>query len=215
MPFDFEVKKSRRKTLAIEVRAGKVIVRSPLFLGHGQILRFVQEKSDWINKKIQEMAKVSNQSADEAVKFLGEYLAIKDISGSEIVIDLENKIFYFPEAETASLKLVIKRFYLQKTQELVEQILRGLSSEFDFDSSKITYKFYKSKWGSCSGRNNLSFNGYLSSAPFEVIRYVVVHELCHLKIKNHQKEFWRKVALYDEDYKKRRKYLRENHIRII
>ena len=73
---------------------------------------------------------------------------------------------------------------------------------------KITIKQLKYAWGSCSSKNNISFNSELMYKEKDVIDYVVVHELAHLKYMNHQKDFWNLVGLFIPDYKEKRKELK-------
>ena len=68
----------------------------------------------------------------------------------------------------------------------------------------------KTRWGSCSGRGNLSFNWRLMLAPPGVLDYVVVHELCHRKEMNHSKAFWNAVEMVLPDYRTAKKWLKEN-----
>ena len=75
---------------------------------------------------------------------------------------------------------------------------------------KITIRDQKTRWGSCSGTGNLSFNFRLMLAPPRVLDYVVVHELCHLTHMNHSKDFWNMVERILPDYKEQRKWLKEN-----
>ena len=75
---------------------------------------------------------------------------------------------------------------------------------------RITIRFQKSRWGSCSGKGNLNFNCLLMKAPDEVIDYVVVHELCHRKQMNHSPRFWAEVERILPDYKERRAWLKKN-----
>ena len=74
---------------------------------------------------------------------------------------------------------------------------------------RITVRFQKTRWGSCTGKGNLSFNGLLLLAPAEVLDYVVVHELCHRLEMNHPKKFWQAVASAYPNYPAARKWLRE------
>ena len=78
------------------------------------------------------------------------------------------------------------------------------------NSIKISH--YKSKWGSCSFKGNLTFNWKIVFAPLEIIDYLVVHELCHLEHHNHSQKFWEKVGMFDKDYQINRKWLKENSI---
>lgn len=73
---------------------------------------------------------------------------------------------------------------------------------------KITIKQLKYAWGSCSSKKNISFNSELMYKEKDVIDYVVVHELAHLKYMNHQKDFWNLVGIFIPDYKEKRKELK-------
>lgn len=74
----------------------------------------------------------------------------------------------------------------------------------------ITVRFQHSRWGSCSSKGNLNFNGLLLLAPPEVLDYVVVHELCHRKELNHSPRFWAEVGRVMPDYVRHRAWLREH-----
>ncbi len=75
--------------------------------------------------------------------------------------------------------------------------------------NRIVIKEQKKRWGSCSSKGNLNFNWKLIFAPPEIIDYVVVHEMCHLKYMNHSRLFWGEVEKVLPDYKERRKWLME------
>ena len=78
------------------------------------------------------------------------------------------------------------------------------------DFGRISVRKQHSKWGSCSSQGNLSFNCLLLLAPEEVLDYVVVHELCHLREMNHSKRFWALVEELCPDWREARRWLRMN-----
>ncbi|MCQ2545908.1 MAG: M48 family metallopeptidase [Clostridia bacterium] len=75
---------------------------------------------------------------------------------------------------------------------------------------RITIRCQKSKWGSCSRKGNLNFNCLLLLAPDEVLDAIVVHELCHIKIMNHSRDFYDEVLRVHPDYRQCRKWIKTN-----
>ena len=71
--------------------------------------------------------------------------------------------------------------------------------------NKIRIKDIKYAWGSCSSNKNITINQKLISYSEDAIRYVILHELCHLKHMNHSKEFWDLVQKYMTEYKQVKK----------
>ena len=78
------------------------------------------------------------------------------------------------------------------------------------DYGRITIRNQRSRWGSCSSKENLNFNCLLMLFPDEVIDYVVVHELCHRKHMNHSVAFYAEVERVFPEYRKCQKWLKEN-----
>lgn len=77
------------------------------------------------------------------------------------------------------------------------------ASEYGFEYGRIAIKDQKRCWGSCSAKQNLNFNYKLLFLPSEIIDYIVVHELCHLRYLHHQPIFWEEVEKIMPEYKKR------------
>jgi len=78
--------------------------------------------------------------------------------------------------------------------------------------SRVSFRKARTRWGSCSGRDSISLNLYLAALPQELSDYVIVHELAHIRHKNHAKVFWSLVHRYIPDWKEKRKKLREYEI---
>lgn len=98
---------------------------------------------------------------------------------------------------------------------VISERVRHFSEIIGVDYGSITIRNQKTRWGSCSSNGNLSFNCLLMLAPPDVLDYVVVHELCHRKEMNHSKRFWDEVEKVLPDYRKQRRWLKEEGIILI
>ena len=107
----------------------------------------------------------------------------------------------------------IKRFVNQKqdwAKETITKRVAYFARLMGVSYRNITIREQKTRWGSCSSEKNLNFNWKLILAPPEVLDYVVVHELCHLKEMNHSKAFWDEVGKVMPNYETHKLWLKEN-----
>ena len=84
------------------------------------------------------------------------------------------------------------------TTRLVTRAIK-IAKDNGFDYNKIVVRNQKTRWGSCSGRNNISLNIKLIQLPEELMDYVILHELVHTRIKNHGPQFWRELDRFVGD----------------
>ncbi len=97
-----------------------------------------------------------------------------------------------------------------RAKRIIPQRVRYYADLMGVKYGRITIRMQKSRWGSCSSKGNLNFNCLLMRTPDEIIDYVVVHELCHLKEMNHSPRFWAEMEKVFPDYKDRRKWLKDH-----
>ena len=94
---------------------------------------------------------------------------------------------------------------------LIKERVALYAEKLQLFPKKVVIKDQRRRWGSCSSRTGaVNLNWRLVMAPLEVLDYVVVHELSHLKHADHSPAFWAHVAQFVPDYKARRKWLREH-----
>lgn len=96
-----------------------------------------------------------------------------------------------------------------KAKEIIPERVKYYAELMGVSYGRITIRNQKTRWGSCSSKGNLNFNCLLMLAPSEVMDYVIVHELCHLKELNHSKRFWQEVSKVMPDYEKYNLWLKE------
>ena len=104
----------------------------------------------------------------------------------------------------------LSRDELEKIKKKIESRVNAYKKAMGVTIRWITIRNQKTRWGSCSSEKNLNFNWKLILAPPEVLDYVVVHELCHLKEMNHSKAFWDEVGKVMPEYETYKLWLKEN-----
>lgn len=98
--------------------------------------------------------------------------------------------------------------YKERARVLIEAQVRKWIAVYGVTYGRVAIRDQKSRWGSCSRKGNLNFSYRLIFLPPELIEYVVVHEICHLREMNHSRRFWDLVAESVPDYRARRRELR-------
>lgn len=126
---------------------------------------------------------------------------------------IEKKINQIKEKETLNLPIFSKKeieILREKTRVLITPKAEYYAKILGVSFNKLSVKKQRSVWGSCSAKRNINFNLLLSLCPEDVINYIVVHELCHLKQLNHSIRFWAEVEKLLPDYRSARLWLKHN-----
>jgi predicted metal-dependent hydrolase len=142
----------------------------------------------------------------DTLLFLGENYNVELFEGKDIL--LESKTIFVPSVVNSKEVLInwLKKQALTVFTERVERY----SSIMGVTALSIKITEAKSRWGSCSVKNNLNFAWRLVLCPLPVIDYVVVHELSHIEYKNHSKKFWIKVRTVLPKYQEEQNWLKAN-----
>jgi predicted metal-dependent hydrolase len=210
-----EIIRSKRKTIAIIVqRDGKVVVRAPLKAPGALISQFVESKAGWIMEKKAQAANHPTLPArqfngGEKFPFLGQDYPLSVVTGQRAALRFEQG-FFLNQKATPNAKLVFEKWYKAAALRVLTERVNALATKHGFRYGKIRISSARTRWGSCSARGTLSFTWRLVMAPPEVVDYVVVHELVHLKVKNHSRTFWASVAALMPVYTRRVAWLKAN-----
>lgn len=228
-----QIIRSDRKTIALIVKPdGQLIVRAPYRATDDQIWRFVNQKEEWIRSKQdlfsqrRPVEQAKNFSNGERFWFLGESYPLEIIepggpsAGQKArrsacpALELNGS---FRLARTAQPKAreVFTDWYREQARRVIGERVAWYAARTGLTGCKrIQISSARTRWGSCSSTGTLSFTWRLVMAPLPVIDYVVVHELVHLKEKNHGKHFWAAVEKIMPDYRARVAWLKANGYRL-
>jgi len=149
--------------------------------------------------------------------FKTKFDTLKIFQSDNFKTEQKNKeiYFYYPKEidfYSDEVQKLLKEAYLRaikiEAKNYLPQRLEFLAKKFGFVYNKISLRNQKTRFGSCSFQNNISLNINLMEYDFDIIDYVLIHELCHTRIKNHSSAFWIEVEKYCPNYKILRKKLK-------
>ena len=207
--------RSRRRTIAIQVRPdGQVWVRAPLRTPEKLIREFVESKAGWIRQKQAEALKrapllVKHYRAGERFLFLGQEYPLAVVEKQRPALVLKDQ-FSLSKAALPRAAKTFEQWYKAQALRVLTERVQYYAARHGFQPGRVRISSARTRWGSCSAKGTLSFTWRLVMAPLEVIDYVVLHELVHLKVRNHSRTFWEGVAALMPEYKKHVAWLKKN-----
>ena len=203
-----ELIRSKRRTIAL------IVERDGSLTPVAEIDSFIQEKSNWIirtREKVKAIAEIPERKYEDGEKFLflGNEYELKLVKPQRPALKFNNG-FSLGSTSQKRAEQVFIRWYKAQACAVISERTKILSEQYGFKPKQVKISSARTRWGSCSPDGTLNFTWRLVMAPLDVIDYVVIHELVHLRVKNHSGKFWMSVETIYPDYKNQRKWLREN-----
>mgnify|MGYP000722385486 CR=1 FL=1 len=212
MNFDYELVRSKRRTLGISVADARVTVRAPLKAPRHWIEGFLTEKARWIEAKLSEqqhqLSEVYRIENGAILPILDQALTVVLHKGNRTQVQHRNDELHISAPHdtngiidqrraTEAFQRWIKRRAEQvmtvRTIELAQSA--GLSTRL----GEVRYRRTKTKWGHCAPDGTIQYNPMILLAPVFVVDYIIAHEVAHLKHANHSQRYWRYVdRLFDQ-----------------
>lgn len=204
---DYEIIRKKIKNVYIQIKDGKVIVRAPYKLNEKEIKKLVDEKKEWISKQLVKQEN-KNLKEENGLEILGKLYPIIEHTSDNDYIDInENEVNIYLNDKSKRNSL-IKQLYRKCAQKQYIVTTQKMMEKTGLEPNSWRVKDIQYAWGSCTNKKNITLSLNLIKKREELIEYVVVHELCHLKYMNHSKDFWNLVQRYIPNYKECRKELR-------
>lgn len=214
-------KNGRARNIAIRIsRNGEVKVTIPRFCTFQTAESFVLKKQHWIKKKIISLERKNDQkrvwedgtflSIHKGKIFIekgdGENIEVENID-STYQVKLSAAFRKENEEDQLHLQKVVGAIGLWEAKAQLPGILEAIAEKYGLIYTKVGVRRMKSRWGSCSSGNNISLNSALIFLSYELIEYVLLHELVHTIHKNHGAGFWDMLNKLIPDATERKKQL--------
>jgi predicted metal-dependent hydrolase len=206
---------SRRKSLSARaISAHFLELRAPMGMSEEEILSVLRRKQ----RKVQAMLTQAEKNQQGLVyeegtriPLFGQEIALSYSKHQESALnyDENNGILIISEQLKGNESKILKAFYDGFVPNLLA-LCSELCLDTGFRPNRVSTRWNKSRWGSCSTIGNISLNRALVMAPVPVIRYVIIHELTHLQHPNHSPQFWKALATLMPDYRQHYNWLKEN-----
>jgi len=204
IPYKIFFSPNRNSKISIHIYPnGLVHVKSPLNTPLSDIKTAVYKRAQWINKHIKN---VDHQNyfvlpreyiSGESHFYIGRRFLLKIKKGSTSVKLTRGQIqISTNEKNTKNVKALLWDWYVEHAERFFQKRLAEICTDIRWLKEVPEWKLriMKKQWGSCSPKGIISLNPHLVKAPRECIDYVIIHELCHLKIHNHSKAYYKLLS---------------------
>ena len=188
-------------------------VTMPLWMPYSTALGFVESKKDWIIKH-QSPSHVFKENELVGKSYRIKFVPTGSSNVSTRIVGNELRVFCPPNVSKSSVSVqsaaerVALKSLKQQSQQLLPQRLDQLAKKHGFNYAALSVKRLKSRWGSCTHQKDIALNIFLMQLPWDLIDYVITHELVHTKALNHGRDFWVLLEECLPDARDRKKMLR-------
>ena len=201
-----------------------VNIRIPRFLNREEQFREILKFKGWAINKIKEnpiqenklkdynnedILKLNNDEYKLNINFKDKNSSSARVSGNNIILNISSSLS--EEEKKEHISTLISRVVAKQKLDYIKEKIEKLNKDyFNVDIKNVFLKYNKSNWGSCSSKGNINISTRVLFAPEDILDYICVHELAHLKEHNHSSKFWDVVKEAMPDYKEKEKWLKEN-----
>lgn len=223
----YQLRRSRRaKHLLLHVDTlGQVELVVPWRASFKEAERFIAERHDWLARRVaQAQQRVAGLPryrfvSGERLPFLGEQLELvirRSASRQRARVTRDGKrLVVEAPTDTHEPLPAIERWYKKQARQFVAQSAPPLAQQIGVTITRLAIGSYRSQWGSATKAGRLALNWRLMLAPAAVMRYVIAHEVAHLRHPNHSPQFWELVEQLQPGYRHQRRWLRQHEHELV
>ena len=188
----------------------QIHISKPWATSNAFVMKFLESKRKWIENIFAKAPQKTHLKSGDIVEFLGRTVRIvhdSNLRGNKYMDESKTVLVIGGGADMFERRSrdFIRDEFLVAVKEIIKTTPR------EYWPRRISLRDTTSRWGSCSSNGNMSFSWRLAFAPYDVMRYVVMHELAHTKHMDHSAEFWATVAqLYGFGVERAKRWLTKN-----
>ena len=192
-----------RKTISLTIFPDlQIVVKAPQDINSEKINEFFKKKWQWIEKQLSFFRQFQTKQSPkkyvsgESFLYLGRQykLIVKQSKENRITLQ-QGKLYLYTTGKVRDGKknqLILEQWYQDRAKTIFYERYDDIQKKFDYKNfPRITIRKMTKRWGSYTKNNRILLNPLLIHASKKCIDYVIIHELCHVKYKNHNKDFFR------------------------
>lgn len=195
------VKSTRNRSIRLSVTHSGVRVSLPYWTPYTMGIAFAQQHSDWLRNELAKYNKkllVPEQKVGKLHRLYFEHIDASTkpssrVTATKIIVKLLPGEFADDKEPQIRAVKAVHRALKKETEQLMPQRLARLAKEHGFSYQSVSAKQLKRRWGSCDNHHNIVINFYLMELPWELIDYVLLHELTHTEHLHHGADFWARL----------------------
>ena len=232
----YHFKRAKRRTIGMVVGPDGLVVSAPRWVVLTEIESALQEKGDWIVRKLDEMRERSQRMAQQTMvwqegsclPFLGENMVLVLDPGHQFqeagasllprnpdaAPDVPHRLCLgLPHhADPAQIRDAVQAWLMRQAKRIFTERLNHFAPRLQVQWQKLSLSSASTRWGTASADGSIRLNWRLVHFKMDVIDYVVAHELSHLRVMNHGPQFWETVGTVVPDYAQRRQLLKDDSL---
>jgi predicted metal-dependent hydrolase len=232
----YHFKRAKRRTIGMVVGPDGLVVSAPRWVVLTEVECALQEKGDWIVRKLDEMRERSQRMAQQTMvwqegsclPFLGETIVLVLDPGHQFqeagaslmprnpdaAPDVPHRLCLgLPHhADPAQIRDAVQAWLMRQAKRIFTERLNHFAPRLQVHWKKLSLSSASTRWGTASADGAIRLNWRLVHFKMDVIDYVVAHELSHLRVMNHGPQFWETVGAVMPDYAQRRQLLKDDSL---
>jgi len=220
-PLQFELRRSSRRSIGITVQlGGTVVVTAPYRASMGKIHEALAKNGRWVRRKVKELRDAPAPPPPprwvegEFHRYLGREYPLRLFRGEEKGVWLTDHelLVHLPEpGKRDEVRKLVEEWMLDEARALfrhrMENLVRSTPALLLRKTPTLNLRRMTSRWGSCSPKGRILMNTHAVKLALPLVDYILMHELCHLRVPNHSRAFWAYLSECMPDWERRKKAL--------